>query len=155
MCPAFCWRLICDTSDDDIDWHAALGHCTVLPLELPELEPDAPELEPPLLEPLEPPLDPPLDDEEPEPPDPPLDPEGPAPWLLPHARRKPEAKKVSAHAAIRTVMGESYRSTRGARGQAADIPWECRDSRDAARRARAAAGAVRGVALGFRSTRRA
>jgi hypothetical protein len=123
----------------------------VLPLELPEL-PDPPELEPdpPLLDPLEPPLD---DDEEPEPPDPPLEPEGPAPWLLPHAMRKPEARKVSAHAAILTVMGEWYGSTQGASSQTVGIPAECRDSRDAARRARAAVGAVRGVALGFRSTR--
>jgi hypothetical protein len=94
-----------------MDRHAALGHCTVPPLlKLPLPEPELPDPEPPLLDPPEPPLDPPLEDVDdpdppPEPPDPPLDPEGPAPWVLPHARKRPEASKGSARAAIRTVMG--------------------------------------------------
>jgi hypothetical protein len=123
ICPAFCWRLICDTSDDVIAWHAALGHCTVVPLELPdppelEPEPDAPELEPLPLDPPELPLDPPLDDEDPplEPPEPPLEPEGPVPWVLPQARRRPEARKVATHAAIRTVMGERRGEHAGCQG---------------------------------------
>jgi hypothetical protein len=83
----------------------------VLPLELPELEPD-----PPLLDPLEPPLDPPLDDEDPEPPDPPLEPEGPVPWVLPHATRRLETQRVATQAAMRTVMDDRQGEHAGCQG---------------------------------------
>jgi hypothetical protein len=76
---------------------------------------DPPELELPPLDPPELELPEPLDED-------PLELEEPAPWVLPHAKRSPEARRGTARAASRIVMGKGSGEHAGCQGQGGGNP---------------------------------